>query len=565
MSNVNDFVIENGVLVKYKGKGDEVVVPDGVTKIDAKVFRKKSKITSVVVPEGVREIGDFAFQECTKLERVLLPQSLEMVRKGAFDYCRSLTELIFPQGTQFENPDFTVNYSVRLQHVEFPVTMHFTPLPGCEEDLLDLEGCSGLSDLVCPGVSMDLVAPKRKLAAIQGYICHTEKFTDSEVNQSYNAYLFKQKKNLLPLIWQFDAVHILKILADNGKLTVKTLDAEYLEPATQAKAINCVSFLLDWKNANTTGAKTRKTTKSELDADPYSAGEMKKIWSTKKLEDGTLEITSYKGESLEVEIPPHIGKNPVTRIGELAFSPYRTDTLVYQKPYDRHKVLKAIRSISIPEGVASVAKCAFAGCGALVEINIPESVTRIDEQAFEKCTSLKRIVLPAEVKSIGYAMFRKCEQLCSVSLSAALEAIGEEAFSGCCSLREISLPAELKSIGESAFAGCDALAGEDHLVIVNQTVQHCHSDAENVVIPDGVTGIGRAAFDNCRKLKNLVIPSSVTQFGFFYGLDWDYLFNACKKHLTIYTQPNSRAAEFAKTNRITVKYIKDGELPFDGE
>jgi len=85
------------------------------------------------------------------------------------------------------------------------------------------------------------------------------------------------------------------------------------------------------------------------------------------------------------------------------------------------------------------------------------------------------------------------------------------------------------------------------------------------VIPDGVTGIGRAAFDNCRKLKNLVIPSSVTQFGFFIGLDWDYLFNACKKHLTVYAQPNSRAAEFAKNNRITVKYIKDGELPFDGE
>lgn len=104
MSNEKDFVIENGVLVKYKGKGDEVVVPDGVTKIDAEVFRKKSKITSVVVPEGVREIGDFAFQECTKLERVLLPQSLEMVRKGAFDYCRSLTELIFPRARSLRIP-----------------------------------------------------------------------------------------------------------------------------------------------------------------------------------------------------------------------------------------------------------------------------------------------------------------------------------------------------------------------------------------------------------------------------------------------------------------------------
>lgn len=563
MASAVEFVIEDGVLVKYKGKGGDIVIPEGVTTIGKEAFRGKKKITGVVVPEGVREIGNFAFCDCIKLERVQLPQSLEMVRMGAFVECRNLTELIFPQSAQFENPDWTVDLSVRLQHVEFPVTMHFTPR--WEEDLLNLEGCSGLSDLVCPGVSMNLVAPKRKLAAIQGYICHTEKYTDAEVRQSYDSYLFKQKKNLLPLIWKFDAAHILKILADNGKLTAKTLEAEYLEPASKANAIQCVSFLLDWKNANAGADKPRRAPKSELDKDPYSAGEMRKIWSTQKLEDGTLEITSYKGDSTEVEVPPRIGKTPVTRIGELAFSPYKTDTMVYQKPYDRYRALKAIRSVSLPESITAIGKCAFAGCSALTEIHIPGSVTQIGDQAFAKCTSLKQIALPAEVKRIGYAAFRDCEQLCSVSLSAELEAIGEDAFSGCGSLREISLPEALKMIGQSSFAGCDALAGENHLVIVNQTVQHCHPDAENVVIPDGVTGIGRDAFDSCRKLKNLVIPSSVTRFGYFLGGDWGYLFNACKKHLTIYAQPNSCAAKYAKTNGITVKYIKDGELAFDGE
>jgi len=420
MANAVEFVIENGVLVKYKGKGGDIAIPEGVTKIGTEVFRGKKKITGVVLPEGVREIGDYAFQECTKLVRVQLPQSLEMVRKGAFLDCRNLTELIFPQGAQIENPNLTVNYSVRLQHVEFPVTMHF--IPPWPESLLDLEGCSGLSNLVCPGVSMDLIAPKRKLAAIQGYICHTDKFTDSEVAQSYNAYLFKQKKNLLPLIWHYDAVQILKILADNGKLTAKTLDAEYLEPASKANAIQCVSFLLDWKNANTDTTKPRRAPKSELDKDPYSAGEMRKLWSTQKLEDGTLEITSYKGEATEVvEVPPRIGKTPVTRIGELAFSPYRSDTLVYQKPYDRYWALKALRSVSLPESITAIGKCAFAGCSALAKIRIPESVTQIEDQVFAKCTSLKQIALPAGVKQIGYAAFRDCEQLCSVSLSADVQ------------------------------------------------------------------------------------------------------------------------------------------------
>ena len=565
MSNASDFIIENGVLMKYKGKGGDIVIPDNVTKIGDEVFRGK-KITGVVIPEGVQEIGAFAFQECTKLEKVQLPQSLGMVRKGAFHVCRSLTELIFPDHAQLETIDLTVDYSVRLQHVVFPPNAHFTPR--WEGDVqINLEGCSALSDLVCPGVSIDHIAPKRKLAAIQGYICHTEKYVDSEVNQSYNAYLFKQKKNLLPLIWKFDAVHILQILADNGKLAVKTLDAEYLEPATQAKAINCVSFLLDWKNANVTGAKTRKTTKSELDADPYSAGEMKKIWSTKKLEDGTLEITSYKGESLEIEVPPRVGKNPVTRIGEQVFSPYRDNSLTYQKPYERYKVLKTIRSVSIPEGVASIGKYAFAGCSALVEIHIPESATQIGEHAFEKCTALKQIALPAGVKEVSCYLFRECSQLSSVSLPKSVEKIRVGAFFGCCSLEEISLPAELNSIEVNAFTGCDGLAAENQLVVMDQVLHHCHGDAENVVIPDGVKLIAGQAFESCSKLKNLFIPACVIQIGNFGELgNWkDYMFMKCKENLTIHALPNSCGAKYAKTHGITLKYAKDGNISFTGE
>ena len=33
MSDLKDFVIENGVLKKYNGSGGQVVIPDGVTKI----------------------------------------------------------------------------------------------------------------------------------------------------------------------------------------------------------------------------------------------------------------------------------------------------------------------------------------------------------------------------------------------------------------------------------------------------------------------------------------------------------------------------------------------------
>ncbi len=61
MSNINDFVIENGVLKEYKGQGGDVVIPEGVTSIGAWAFKYCSSLASVVIPEGVTSIGDEAF------------------------------------------------------------------------------------------------------------------------------------------------------------------------------------------------------------------------------------------------------------------------------------------------------------------------------------------------------------------------------------------------------------------------------------------------------------------------------------------------------------------------
>ena len=43
MSDMKDFVIEDGVLKKYLGEGGDVVIPDGVTKINRNEDRTDSK------------------------------------------------------------------------------------------------------------------------------------------------------------------------------------------------------------------------------------------------------------------------------------------------------------------------------------------------------------------------------------------------------------------------------------------------------------------------------------------------------------------------------------------
>ena len=64
-----------------------------------------------------------------------------------------------------------------------------------------------------------------------------------------------------------------------------------------------------------------------------------------------------------------------------------------------------ITELTIPEGVKEIRRYALYGCAKLVDLKIPGSVTNIGNQAFNICSSLKRIVLPNGLKSIGTYAF----------------------------------------------------------------------------------------------------------------------------------------------------------------
>lgn len=84
-----------------------------------------------------------------------------------------------------------------------------------------------------------------------------------------------------------------------------------------------IAWMLDYQNRTVDiVAEEEKELKKmfrELNAAPDSVTVLKKKWSYVKLKDGTLEITSYKGDEEEVEIPPKIGRDAVTSIGDDAF------------------------------------------------------------------------------------------------------------------------------------------------------------------------------------------------------------------------------------------------------
>lgn len=92
MSNINDFVIENGNLFGYLGNDTEVVVPEGVTEIHYDAFHGNKYLTRVVLPNSINIIHIHAFEDCTGLQQILLPEKPVAIHPTAFQGCQGLAD-----------------------------------------------------------------------------------------------------------------------------------------------------------------------------------------------------------------------------------------------------------------------------------------------------------------------------------------------------------------------------------------------------------------------------------------------------------------------------------------
>ena len=88
--DLNDFVINKGLLKKYTGKNKDVVIPDGIEIIGGNSFINNKKIESVIIPDGVKEIRRAAFSGCINLKSVVLPSTITIIYEAAFEKCDNL-------------------------------------------------------------------------------------------------------------------------------------------------------------------------------------------------------------------------------------------------------------------------------------------------------------------------------------------------------------------------------------------------------------------------------------------------------------------------------------------
>lgn len=168
---------------------------------------------------------------------------------------------------------------------------------------------------------------------------------------------------------------------------------------------------------------------------------------------------------------------------------------------------RGITNIIIPKGVIEIDFAAFSGCKALASVTIPDGVKIIEQSAFKGCKSLTSVTIPDSVTKIGDSVFWDCESLKTVTIPASVKDIGEDVFWGCESLKEISFTGtKLQWLGL-----CSGIRGRVIHCSDGDVDESTYKSLSEIIIPDGITKIGKNAFSGCESLKNITIPKSVNK------------------------------------------------------
>lgn len=89
-------VVGDGVLLKYNGKGSDVVVPNNV-KVISDAFSGINKLESVTIGGKVNVVAEYAFSGCVNLKKVVLTGKVSSVENCAFLGCIALESVEFPK------------------------------------------------------------------------------------------------------------------------------------------------------------------------------------------------------------------------------------------------------------------------------------------------------------------------------------------------------------------------------------------------------------------------------------------------------------------------------------
>ena len=493
----SDFVITDGILTEYTGEKTEVMIPDGVASIEEHAFKENKVITKVVFPDSVKTIKYMAFQNCTSLKEIYFGNKLEQINGNAFYGCKTVQNITF---TGLTVPTITN-----------------------KQDFFGRSGVVGLERIYVEA-------------------------------GCYGRYVAAYGQSIS------DSTRIIELKSDdfvieNGVLVNYVGNAEEVRVPEGITEIGRGAF------------QNNKTIKKVILPDEVI----------------TIGAYAFSGcSSLEsINVPKKvevIGDNAFYGCGSLSGSLLLPDHLVSIGASAFYNCTSLTGDLNIPDSITSIGKSAFFNCkGYNGTLCLSAKLTQIEESAFNGCKFTGTLNLPESIKTIGYGAFWSNKFSGEVIIPDKTETIGNSAFASCTELERVIFGENVSRIGSYAIRGCVKLKtltfkgltppslscyeffgssngpanletiyvpsgtykayhtaygagmgagvrlieeGADDLIIEGESLVSYIGDAEEVRVPEGITEIGRGAFQNNKTIKKVILPDEVITIG-------AYAFSGC--------------------------------------
>ena len=548
---------------------EKIVLPDGVaTTIGTQAFQACSKLYSVVLGNQTTAIGRNAFSNCTALKSIVIPASVKTcgVEGGsAFAGCTSLTKIVFrgnetqilpnnadglpASATIYGAKDSTAQAYATAQNRTFLVEI--LPSGTCGTSLnwvfdpefgrLTITGTGATTNYTTAneapwhsfaGQITQIVLPEG-ITVLGDRLFNDCGVLTIEIPASVtaiNQYAFRQCKRLTKVTFaegsKLNAVGYM-VFNTCSKLQSVVFPNETSTTLAGFVFNNCSalrSVTLGNKTTSIAGACFKNCyalTSVEIPALVATCGGTSNGVLTSAF-DGCSALTEVTFYNPTTNI---IGTFPTSKTITLyGFSGSTADT-VANASADDNVSFKAITGGSGNCGKtasdnvtwtfdAATGELTISGTGAMADyteapqqpwhnfraviktITVEEGITSVGKRTFRD-SSVVNVTLPASLVTLSDSAFNSCLKLISVSFpegNGALTTVQTYVFSGSTNLKSINFPhGTPTTLGVGTFNNCYALT--------------------SVILGNGTVSISGQAFNNCKMLKDLVIPASVTTCG----------------------------------------------------
>lgn len=562
----SEFIIENRMLVAYKGLGGVVEIPDdeGILYVgpfsfclyetdknievpeedpDAnKIPSSNGTITKVIIPEGVEEVQKYAFYNCSGLEEVVLPSSIKFIKEYAFyknvklsqinlELTQAIGSYAFNGCEALASIDLAKAYTVgrsAFQGCTSLTAVDLTALRNTGESAF--EGCTSLAS----ATFTENTKLSRGMFARSG-LTSVDLYERIEVPR----FCFAQCDELTRVALHNDLVSIgYGAFCENGKLEEVSMQgvvnieeqAFYAcgaleEIALPDSAVNLGNYaFMDCGKLATVklGAKTELNNLGSVfrgtalarfevaEGGAYQTGEEGKYLLDKSGE--TIVFAALAGLPADLVIGAQYKK-----IGVSAFSG------------------ADITSLTVESSLTEIGDYAFAGCEELVTVVLPaDGVKSIGRHAFNNAGKLENIDL-LNTKAVGSYAFANSglkdvvlgdgaeigegaffqSKLVTVTLGAN-STFGLGAFQNCKSLTTVNMPAAGGvRFGSACFSGDSLLVTLDFTKVSGTIEQEAFYGCTSLKGYDSkidlaeVTEVGDYAFADCGSIEAVIMPKVV--------------------------------------------------------